>query len=252
MSSDGLVFYDQFGRLRPYQIALVSIGVAVLLLGVWVVSAIQPTGQGGVDVGTWVEEEDELDTNDQSPLLGGDHFTEPAEIGPASPQDRHTPLFQHSSMLSNPLSPRPPMSPATRARFRNRGPRYGTLIPDLVHAGAPTGFAIGLGVSSPGFVLRPGSMSMTSTAERSGSGTNRRFSRSEGPTGIEAIMSGQVGVTGLTDEGRGNVENRENREEETLREWERPGEVLRRERWWKRFWPRAQRRIKLDEQEEAG
>jgi len=59
MSLDGLVFYDQFGRLRPHQIALVFVGVVVLFLGVWVVSAIQPTGQGGVDVGTWVEEDEE-------------------------------------------------------------------------------------------------------------------------------------------------------------------------------------------------
>ena len=68
---DGLVFYDQFSLLSPTQIGLVSTGVAVLLLGVVVVSAVQPTGAGGVDVGTWVEDESAIDEEEDDEEVGG-------------------------------------------------------------------------------------------------------------------------------------------------------------------------------------
>jgi uncharacterized membrane protein len=158
---DGLIFYDQFGRLSPHQILLVSVGVAVLLVGVWVVSAIQPTGdgglEGGIEVGTWVEDEvrvedgheahDELEAGEGATLLGGDEVAEPAHVEVTSPE---SPLFMDSA--NGPLSPNAtsPSSP-----MRRRRPRYGTLIPDLVsrHVG-PTGFAFGIGAASPGFALR--------------------------------------------------------------------------------------------------
>jgi len=250
MSLDGLVFYDQFGRLRPHQIALVFVGVVVLFLGVWVVSAIQPTGQGGVDVGTWVEEDEELEmATDHSPLLGGDDLFEPAEIesDPIEHPQTQTPITNHSTRFSNPSSPSSPMSPmspTTRARIRHRGPRYGTLIPELVHPGAPTGFSIGLGAASPGFVLRPGSMSIAGEGDRRGSGAYRRVrSRSEGQPGLGTIMRSEV-----EEEGR-----RENQVERTLREWERPVETGQsREGWWRRFRKRKEGRIRLDEEGDGG
>lgn len=83
-NKDGLVFYDQFGQLRPHQIALVTIGVVILLLGVWVVSVIQPTGEGGVEVGTWAEEEsinegerDTFEPDENTTLLGAEQTAEP-------------------------------------------------------------------------------------------------------------------------------------------------------------------------------
>ena len=248
------MFYDQFGRLRPHQIALVSLGVAVLLLGVWVVSAIQPTGQGGVDVGTWVEEDEELEPRDQSSLPGGDHSPEPAEMEPNPLENPFTLPITRTAMLSNPLSPSlpmPPMSPTTRARFRQRGPRYGTLIPELVHPGAPTGFSIGLGAASPGFVLRPGSMSIASSGESSapasGFGGGRRVrSRSEGVVGIEAIMRGDVRRQGE----EGNIQRAE-----ISRELERPVRAETREPregWWRRLLRRGDGRIRLPEDGEAG
>jgi hypothetical protein len=148
---DGLIFYDQFGRLATHQIVLMSIGVAVLLVGVWVVSAIQPTGDGGIEVGTWVEEEqlatdpealDELEAADGATLLDGDEVSEPEAI-PDSPLDGPT----HG----------PGGSPGALSPTRRRRPRYGTLIPDLGGAGVPTGFAFGIGAASPGFALRSAS-----------------------------------------------------------------------------------------------
>jgi hypothetical protein len=218
---DGLVFYDQFGRLAVYQIILVSLGVLVLLVGVWVVSAVQPTGQGGVDMGTWVEEEDgDMEFEQTSPLfrqyLDNNHTSEdrlqesPTSSSPPSPlvpysqpqpqpptthahtrtQLAHgstsspsTPTIYAPGVFDSPSNPESPLSPTTSARRRRRT-RYGTLVPDLPQ-GAPTGFSIGLGAASPGFVLRPagGSFSIQ--------GGGRGRSRSEDVRGIQAIMRGE-------------------------------------------------------------
>lgn len=206
------------------------------------VSAIQPTGQGGVDVGTWAEEEDELESAEHSPLLGGHRFSEPGEVDPDPLEHRRTPVMAETAMLSNPSSPSSPMSPTTRARFRHRGPRYGTLIPDLVHSGAPSGFSIGLGAASPGFVLRPGSMSISRVGERSGSGTYRHMRRrSEGLAGLHGIARDEEDQTGG------------NRVEEPLRGWERPAEIATtRDGWWMRFRRSGEGRIKVAGEGEGG
>lgn len=232
------MFYDQFGRLAPHQIALVSLGVALLLLGVWVVSAVQPTGDGGVDVGTWVEEDEAIRMEaEESPLLGRAHVEEPlsyehderegeqerihryeyehgqeppssastlaAEGYPQPQPHRHLPpgisaaSVPTSPAIPSPISPTGPWSPTTPVSpgtgmysptSRRRRPRYGTLLPDFAPVGAPTGFAIGLGAASPGFVLRPGSFSVPAG--------KRVRSRSEGTGGIEAVIRGD-GVGGV-------------------------------------------------------
>ncbi|KIM48207.1 hypothetical protein M413DRAFT_439927 [Hebeloma cylindrosporum] len=51
---NGLVYFDQFSLIPPAFLGLVTLGIFILLCGVWVVS-IQ-SGGGGVDVGTWNEE----------------------------------------------------------------------------------------------------------------------------------------------------------------------------------------------------
>ena len=196
MDIDGLVFYDQFGRLAPYQMALVSIGVAILLLGVWVVSLIQPTGQGGVDVGTWVEEDqvecDDMATNTDSwTFLGGDHFAGPDNLGEqvgsgSSPAAATMPHDRARSRWSlSPTTTSSPMSPLSPTR-RHRMTRYGTLVPDYAYGGAPTGFSIGLGAASPGFVLRSGSMSGGMMG--GGGGHRRGRTQSESQAGLSGIM----------------------------------------------------------------
>lgn len=156
---DGLVFYDQLGRLGTHQIILVSVGVAILLVGVWVVSAIQPTGGGGIEVGTWVEEEmdeesllgehhDELEAGEGATFLDSDEVTEPLEIDGQSPPPSPLP----DGSIPSPMSP---------THGRRRRPRYGTLLPELQSASRPampTGFAFGIGVASPGFALRSNSI----------------------------------------------------------------------------------------------
>ncbi|ORY32890.1 hypothetical protein BCR39DRAFT_522298 [Naematelia encephala] len=245
---DGLVFYDQIARLSPLKISLVALGVVVLLVGVWVVSAVQPTGDGGVEVGTWAEEEDDVCSSDEveeATLLDGDRFFDEPISTPIIP----SPL--------SPISPRSPLSPTpARSRHRHRGPRYGTLIPEL----APAGFSIGLGAASPGFALRSGSISLTRDRE----GLERRArSRSEGQRGIEAIMHGEAGV-GLgigvgasprsegqeVEHGAEGGEGEENGTEGELRRWaDDQREKERRKGLWG-WWKRKDRRIKLDDQGE--
>ncbi|WVQ99497.1 hypothetical protein IAU59_006632 [Kwoniella sp. CBS 9459] len=261
---DGLVFYDQFDLLRTYQIVLVSLGVAILLLGVWVVSAVQP--DAGVDVGNWVEDEEDGSINELGEQVGEEGaeapdrnvmFGDGGDVGtgseellidiehgplvppphppsvpdplvqsspqlPSTPRARTTfqsPPSMYRSVLSNPDSPTSPLSPRLSQHGHGHGhgqnrdnvnhnynrryhrTRYGSLLPDLP-PGAPTGFSIGLGASSPGFALRSGSISgdghfhphhgagavNNTTQHHYASRTGR--SRSEGPLGLEAIMRG--------------------------------------------------------------
>ncbi|WVQ79937.1 hypothetical protein IAT38_002038 [Cryptococcus sp. DSM 104549] len=299
----GLVFYDQFGQLATYQIILVSLGVAILLLGVWIVSAIQP--QGGVEVGTWVEEddasstasddegEDELEPGEGATLLGGETTAEPQEneddhrypqpprAGQPPHQSSHLapmrgapstpPSPYHPVFAPSPSSPSSPMSPRFRPgshhhhpqhpHHRHRGPRYGTLIPELAPHGAATGFSIGLGAASPGFALRSGSISEHhghghGHGHGSGHGHgNWGRSRSEGPLGLGAIIRGEDPRAPEGADGSGDLESGEgagdNHAEAALRGWETRGEQ--RTRWWdpRRLW-RNEGQIRLGGDEERG
>ncbi|ODO06401.1 hypothetical protein L198_01633 [Cryptococcus wingfieldii CBS 7118] len=275
----GLVFYDQFGQLATYQILLVSLGTALLLLGVWIVSAIQPEG-AAVEVGTWVEDncnsdsesdvDEELEAGEGATLLGGDTSNEPESSEPArhprpsdlsippTPPGRYHPVFAPS-----PGTPASPLSPRIRQHshsqshgphgHRHRGPRYGTLIPDIGPHGAPAGFSIGLGAASPGFALRSGSMSEYShhphghgTAHHgSGSllgpeGRNRR-SGSDGPLGLGAIMRGENPDV----ENQIDARDQEGDVEEALRGWDTQRTTR---RWWdvRRLW-KGEGKIRLAE-----
>ena len=182
---DGLVFYDQIGQLKTHQIVLVSVGVGILLLGVWVVSFIQPAG-GGVDVGTWAEDDEcseaDYSEDENANLLGGSNVAEP-ESDLASPAP--SPRIPWSPTGSN-----SPYSPGIVSPTRRRSgrARYSSLIPDYSHGHnhghiAPTGFSIGLGAASPGFVLRP-------TNGNGSTHGHRGRTLSEGQAGIQDIING--------------------------------------------------------------
>ena len=199
-------------------------------------------------MGTWVEEEDELGSTDGSPPMDADGSAEAmeTEVDPLGNQSVQTPVILESTILSNPLSPPTPMSPTTRFRLRHRGPRYGTLIPELVHPGAPTGFSIGLGAASPGFVLRPRSMSVLYDGDTSGTGPIRNLrTRSEVSGGMEAIMRGHAAEE--------EIEVGENQAEATLRQWKRPADhAERRGMWWSRLLGRGEGKIRLEAGSEGG
>ncbi|BEJ13058.1 hypothetical protein CspHIS471_0302320 [Cutaneotrichosporon sp. HIS471] len=186
---DGLVFYNQLDRLSAHQIVLVSIGVAVLLVGVWAVSAVQPTGDGGVEVGTWAEEGDMEQTWFEEavvdePFDDTHEVLEPAHGAVTVSDADSAQTHDHDHPVSAPSVRSPPPkltridaaaaasanigtgpytgagSPVSPTLPRRRRPRYGTLIPDLAPSGGmPTGFAFGIGAASPGFALRSHSVS---------------------------------------------------------------------------------------------
>ncbi len=191
LTEDGLVYYDQLGRLSTHQVALVSIGGAVLLVGVWAVSAVQPTGDGGVEVGTWAEEEwvHEHETWFEEAVVDepdddAHEVLEPAHGAVTVSDADSTQTHDHDHPVSAPSARSPPPklaridaaaassasigtgpytgtgSPVSPTIPRRRRPRYGTLIPDLAPSGGmPTGFAFGIGAASPGFALRSNSIS---------------------------------------------------------------------------------------------
>ncbi|KAL0255413.1 hypothetical protein I308_100217 [Cryptococcus tetragattii IND107] len=247
---DGLIFYNQFRQLATYQILLVSFGTAILLLGVWIVSAIQP--EGNVEVGTWVEEDmisdrtsisshesrDELEAGEGATLLGRGFTVEPQD------DDSHWPLPHHDIgtaflrdqpvFAPSPSSPHSPMSPrffhsrshssSHAHHHRHKGPRYGSLLHDIGSHGAPMGFSIGLGAASPGFVLRSGSMS---EHHHHGEGERNRRRRSEGPLGLGAIIHGDDNSALQTDVEEGHGENAT---EAALRDWDTS--ERRTNNWW--------------------
>lgn len=164
---DGLVFYSQFSELSRLQISLVTCGIVVLLIGVWSVSAIEPsTGESGVHLGTWaddisdtecnISEENRIPFTDEPvSLMAGESAVESA---PATPVLREQGQFGHSTgpksarhQLASALPPNLQEDPVRRHSMHTR---YGTLIPELVPPGLPTGFSIGFNTSSPGFAIR--------------------------------------------------------------------------------------------------
>ena len=146
-----------------------------MLVGVWSVSAIQPTGAGGVELGTWAEESDDEEHDDELEAGGGARLLGAFTDEPIDALAHITPRLNSDVFVSPPTSP---LSP----RHRHH-PRYGTLIPELAPQGAPAGFTIGIGASSPGFVLRSGSVSHP---VRSPMGRHSR-SRSEGAAVEETL-----------------------------------------------------------------
>ena len=238
---DGLVFYDQFGQLKPYQITLVSVGVAILLLGVWVVSLIRPAGDG-IEVGTWVEDEDESESGENffAEPYHDDSETLEEAVADVDAVETQTPTqaghSRRRSILTSPQSPTSatfvssPMSPLSPTTRRRHPPRYGTLMPEYAPIGAPTGFSIGLGAASPGFVLRSSSL---------GGGHRRGRTQSEGQAGIIAIMEQghQSGEHADPEARRSSLEQanldppQEHASDDTLHSGHE-----RRPRWWREVW----------------
>ncbi len=148
--------------MAPYQIALVTVGIAILLVGVWSVSVIEPSGQGGVEVNGWADDAmmERVEHDGQYFENGQAYSDEPASDS-AIASETSTPLSSADGRTAfpgqgpeSPLTPLSPGSRRTRTRRTSIQARFGTLIPDLAPPGVPAGFSIGLNTSSPGFVLR--------------------------------------------------------------------------------------------------
>ena len=198
---NGLVYYDQFALIPWKHLALVGLGIVILLGGVWVVSF--NSGGGGVNVGTWRDEDSDESEGDDSEACEGvspdtrgrperdtivlersaisdsdtaNYFTHDVHPRTISPTRR----VQDYMSLSQGAGDRPNLSIRTGVQRRRqaneaRSPvqHHGTLPPQLPVA-LGGGFSIGISPASPGFVVVPrerrrrvSGMSMESQLRRS-------------------------------------------------------------------------------------
>ncbi len=187
---NGLVYFDQFALIPPLHLGLVSLGIVILLGGVWVVS-IQ-SGEGDAD--SWSEEPDEemledLHTsshlgdspNSETHQLEWGSRSEPIMAPPSGSSLGLDLSLEHplppSSTISVPEGPRSPTFTVSSRRRRSaideqisssmrrhhqRAPSHShiELSPPLparntVSTLAGAGFQIGLAATSPGFAIVP-------------------------------------------------------------------------------------------------
>jgi magnesium transporter len=146
---NGLVYFDQVSLLPTSHLLLVTVGIIVLLGGVWAVSlqaVIVDTWSGGEDV-------DEEGAVDESSLP--ECNPSPAALIPQTPEPERARSHSESGALPTPHSP---VSPRRRATLHHhRQSSIGGTIPissppSSVHAPV---FSIGLSPASPGFTLVP-------------------------------------------------------------------------------------------------
>jgi len=177
---NGLVYFDQFSLIPWSYLGLVGLGIIILLGGVWIVSF--NSGGGGVNVGTWRDEESDGSGGDSSDTCEGvspdtrgrsgrdaillersaisesdasHYFTHDPHPRTSSPgSTSHT---QDYISLSQGADERPNLSVRTgmqRRRQTNelRSPaqaHHSVLSPQL------PAFSIGISPASPGFVVVP-------------------------------------------------------------------------------------------------
>jgi hypothetical protein len=117
---NGLVYFNQFSLIPPLHLGLVSIGIFVLLCGVWVVS-IQPGSGGGVDIRPWTEEGLNLSGEDlaiySETEVGGGETAQPMMVphptvgSPKMPQFGPVVMERETRSESNIPNISPPSSP---------------------------------------------------------------------------------------------------------------------------------------------
>ena len=149
---NGLVYFDQISLLPTSHLLLVTVGIFILLGGVWAVSlqaVIVDTWSGGDDVEISFNEDGTVDEEslpecDPSPVL-------PV---PQSPERER--VRSHSESATSP-PPQSPLSPRRRATLHLRQSSMtgtGPMSSPPSSVPAPI-FSIGLSPASPGFVLVP-------------------------------------------------------------------------------------------------
>jgi len=201
---NGLVYFDQFSLIPWNHLALVGLGIVILLGGVWVVSFI--SGGGGVNVGTWRDEDSEGSESDGSEhcegtspdtrgrpgrdtiLLERSAISEPDtsnyftyDPDPRTTSPGPTRRAQDYMPLSQGIGERPNLNIRTGAQRRRqanelRSPvqHHHTVLSPQLPGALGGGFSIGISPASPGFVVVPrerrrkiSGMSMESQMRRS-------------------------------------------------------------------------------------
>lgn len=184
---NGLVYFDQFSLIPWNHLGLVGLGIVVLLGGVWIVSF--NSGGGGVNVGTWRDEDSDESEGDGSETCeeaspdtrgrperdtmilersaisesdASNYFT--PDVHPRTVSPGPTRRTQDYMSLSQGAGDRPNLSIRTGGQRRRqanelRSPvqqhhHHNTLPPQLP-AALGGGFSIGISPASPGFVVVP-------------------------------------------------------------------------------------------------
>ncbi|PCH33650.1 hypothetical protein WOLCODRAFT_135239 [Wolfiporia cocos MD-104 SS10] len=123
---NGLVYFDQFSLLSATQLALVLVGIAILLAGVWIVS-FPPTGGYSIDVGAWMKDADDIDGSALSDSELGLYDDEDEEDEEDVPDDEPLPMYARLRTSPTPRAERismgsvssdmaaPPPHPHTRS-----------------------------------------------------------------------------------------------------------------------------------------
>ncbi|KAI9444801.1 hypothetical protein H4582DRAFT_849888 [Lactarius indigo] len=153
---NGLVYFDQVSLLSTSNLLLVTLGILILLGGVWAVSL------QAVNVGTWSGEDDDVDV---ALLEGGATEEEcpPAitesDVSPTSPESpERDRVRSHTDVSESAMSPpQSPSIPRRRSHHHAGQSALGVATPvSSPPVPVPTpGFSIGLSPVSPGFALVP-------------------------------------------------------------------------------------------------
>ena len=150
---NGLIYFDQVSLLSASHLLLVTVGIVILLGGVWAVSL------QAVDVGTWTNSND-IDTTVVEDGVANETSLPECEptLTQAVPQ---TLECEHARSRSETAASPPPRSPLSPRRCAHHHlPRQSSLGGTFPVGSPPSavpasGFSIGLSPASPGFVIVP-------------------------------------------------------------------------------------------------
>jgi magnesium transporter len=211
---NGLVYYDQVSLLPASHILLVTVGIFILLGGVWAVSF------QAVNVGTWTGGDDvdvDVDVDDIDDEIVNESALPDSHLIPdvETPERLRSRIVSSESTLSSPpLSPRVSRGPSHHHHHHHHPNQTlsGITIPISPPPGplSAPGFSIGLSPASPGFALIPRERRRCVSGQ-SGRGsldevfrrmhTRRTVSESPVVAGDEVERDGEDGQTG---EGEGD------------------------------------------------
>jgi hypothetical protein len=150
---NGLIYFDQVSLLPVSHLLLVTVGIVILLGGVWAVSL------QAVNVGTWTSSDDVDFIIVEDGVANETSLPEceptPTQAVPQTLECEHT--RSRSETAASP-PPRSPLSP--RRRAHHHLPRQSSLGGTFPVGSPPSavpapGFSIGLSPASPGFVIVP-------------------------------------------------------------------------------------------------
>lgn len=143
------MYYDQWSRLTPLQDGLMSLGIAILLGGVWIVSIKSPAEEVTEDIDL-----DECSSDEEAGFLSSSRSSFDVEAGGGRYRDYAGENAETEEDDDEDSDGMQQHREETFGDLKNRiASLYQAFLTD--QAGPPRGFAIGISASSPGFAIRP-------------------------------------------------------------------------------------------------